>query len=93
MELEVYWPRRNGRAGVLGIRVDDRKDNPPYNDRWQAEVAVSNGWNTIILDRDWLVTPGGRRMDARRIRTWGVFVVDSPQTNYFGLARARLLPE
>lgn len=93
MELEVFWPRRNGTAGVLGIRVDDRDGNPPYDDRWQAEVPVTNGWNTILLDHDWLVTPGGRRMDVRHIRSWGVFFVSSPKTNYFGLARARLLAE
>lgn len=93
MELEVFWPRSNGRTGILGIRVDDRHDNPPYNDRWQAEVPVTNGWNTIVLDEGWLVTPGGREMDAKHIRTWGVFIVSSPATNYFGLARARLLAE
>lgn len=93
VELEVFWPRRNGGAGVLGVRVDDRDGNPPYGDRWQAEVAVTNGWNHIVLDRDWLVTPGGRQMDARRIRTWGVFFVSSPKTNYFGLAGAMLLAE
>lgn len=93
MVLEIFWPRHNGGAGVLGIRVDDRDDNPPYGDRWQAEVAVTNGWNTIVLDRDWLLTPEGREMDVRDIRTWGVFFVSSPKTNYFGLAGARLLVE
>ncbi len=93
MELKVYWPRRNGGDGILGIRVDDRNGNPPYGDRWQAEVPVRKGWNTLVLDRDWLVTPGGRAMDARHIRTWGVFVVSSPETNYFRLAWARLLTE
>lgn len=93
MELRVFWPRSNGGAGIVGIRVDDRTGNPPYGDRWQAEVGITNGWNTIVLDRDWLVTPEGRRMDASSVRTWGVFVVDSPRTNFFGLASARLLPE
>ena len=93
MELEIFWPKSNGGDGVLGIRVDDREDNPPYGDRWQAEVSVTNGWNDIVLDRDWLITPGGREMDVRRIRTWGVFFVSSPKTNYFGLAEARLLVE
>ena len=77
--------------GILGIRVDDRNGNPPYDDRWQTEVDVTNGWNVLVLDRDWLITPGGREMDRQGIRTWGVFVVDSPKTNYFGLAKARLL--
>lgn len=93
MELKVYWPRSNGGPGLLGIRVDDRDGNPPYDDRWQAEVPVTNGWNTIVLDCDWLVTSGGRGMDVRHIRTWGVFWVSSPKTNYFGLAGARLLVE
>ena len=91
MELKVYWPRSNGGSGILGIRVDDRDGNPPYDDRWQAEVPVTNGWNTILLDRDWLVTPGGRGMDVQHIRTWGVFFVSSPRSNSFGLAGARLL--
>lgn len=91
MELEIFWPKRNGGPGILGIRVDDRNGNPPYDDRWQTEVDVTNGWNVLVLDRDWLITPGGREMDRQGIRTWGVFVVDSPKTNYFGLAKARLL--
>lgn len=93
MEMEIFWPRSNGGPGILGVRVDDRDGNPPYNDRWQTEVAVTNGWNTIVLDRDWLVTPGGREMEKRKIRTWGVFFVSAPKTNSFGLARARLLVE
>lgn len=91
MELEIYWPRRNGGEGVLGVRIDDRSGNPPYNDRWQAEVRVTNGWNTIVLDQSWLQTPGGRWMDGHGIRTWGVFVISSPKTNWFSLREARLL--
>lgn len=93
LEVEVYWPRKNGRSGILGVRVDDRADNPPYGDRWQAEVPVTNGWNTILVNDDWLRTPDGRQMDAGRIRTWGVFVVSARQTNFFGLAKARLVRE
>lgn len=91
MEVLVYWPQRNGGDGILGFRIDDRPGNPPYADRWQTEVAVTSGWNTVVLTGEWLQTPGGRRMDASRIRDWGVFVISSPKTNYFGLGTTRLL--
>ena len=45
----MFWSRSNGGTGVLGVRVDDRDCNPPYWDRWQAEVAVTSGWNHIVL--------------------------------------------
>lgn len=93
MELDVYWPRKNGTPAMLGVRVDDRKDNPPYGDRYQAELTVSNGWNHLIVDQDWLRTPDGREMDARQIHTWGVFVISCPQTNIFGLKKAVLLTD
>ena len=91
MEVLIYWPKSNGGDGILGVRIDDRPGNPSYTDRWQTEVAVTNGWNTVVLAEAWLQTPGGRRMDARRIRDWGVFVISSPKTNFFGLGRTRLL--
>ena len=91
MVLELFWPRRNGGTGILGVRVDDRSGNSPYDDRWQTEVEVTNGWNTLVLEQSWLQTPGGRRMDGRDIRTWGVFVISSPKTNWFSLRTARLL--
>ena len=91
MEMEIYWPRSNGGDGILGVRIDDRGGNPPYDERWQTDVRVTNGWNTLVLEKDWLRTPGGREMDAGKIRTWGVFVISSPKTNFFGMRGARLL--
>ena len=91
MELEIYWPVRNGGDGILGVRVDDLPGNPPYDDRWQTEARVTNGWNTLVMDKEWLVTPGGRQMDAAHIRTWGVFVISGVKTNYFAIRKARLL--
>lgn len=93
MELDVYWPANNGTPAVLGVRVDDREGNPPYGDRYQAELPVTNGWNRLVANRDWMLTPDGREMDVRHIHTWGVFVVASPRTNYFGVARAVLLTD
>lgn len=93
MELEVYWPAKNGTPAVLGVRVDDRPGNPPYGDRYQAEMEVTNGWNRLRIEQDWLRTPSGRTMDARHIHTWGVFVVSSPRFHHFGLGKAVLLTE
>lgn len=90
MELEIYWPRRNGVGGIMGIRIDDLPGNPPYDDRWQADVAVTNGWNTLVLTNSWLRTPGGRRMDGD-IQSWGVFVISGPKTKWFGLRNVQLI--
>ena len=90
MELEIYWPRRYGVGGIMGIRIDDLPGNPPYDDRWQAEVAVTNGWNTLVLTNSWLQTPGGRRMEGD-IRSWGIFVIAGHKTKWFGLRKAHLL--
>lgn len=89
--LEIHWPSKNGGCGMLGVRIDDRPDNPPYNDRWQMEVPVTNGWNTLILSDSWLRTPSGREMEDSHIRSWGVFVVSAPKTNWFTLRTARLI--
>ena len=91
LAMEIYWPRSNGGNGVVGIRIDDRPGNPSYGDRWQTERTVTNGWNVLVLDESWLRTPGGREMDFDRIRTWGVFILSSPKTNYFGVRGVRLL--
>ena len=91
LELEIYWPWRNDGSGILGVRIDDRSGNPPYDDRWQTEVEVTNGWNSLVLTHSWLQTPGGRQMDSRNIHTWGVFVISAPKTNWFSLRKARLL--
>ena len=93
MELEVYWPETNGLPAVLGVRVDDRRGNPPYGDRYQAELEVTNGWNRLLVEHDWLRTPEGREMDARHVQAWGVFVVTCPCFHYFGLGKAVLLTD
>lgn len=90
MELWIYWPAENGEKGVIGVRVDDREGNPPYAERFQAEIGVREGWNRVILSEKWLKTPSGGSLNTQNITKWGIFIISSPKTNYFGLGQVRL---
>lgn len=58
----------------IWVRVDDRPDFPPYDDRAQTQVALVPGPNSICLELETLLrTPSGRALDRHEIRRWGIF--------------------
>ncbi len=91
LRLKVFWP---GEApAMLAMRIDDREGNPPYAERFQEEFEVVPGWNEIRIPvSQWGQTSGGRPMERRGIRQWGVFLVSAPAFDYFGLGMVQLDP-
>ena len=89
LAFRVLWPGKE--SVVLGIRIDDRSGNPPYDDRYQRHFTLSNGWNEIRLAGIGTgKTPGGRSLDWHHVHEWGVFLVSPPRFDYFRLSNVVL---
>ena len=87
--FQVLWPEK--KPVVLGVRIDDLPDNPPYGDRYQQHFTLTNGWNGIrMADIGTGKTPGGRLLDWHRVHEWGVFLVSPPHFDYFRLSNVVL---
>ena len=70
--LDVYAP--GTWRTPLWVRIDDRPDDPPYDDRGQMAVSLSGGAQEIVLDlRTLAASPGGRPLRLDRIVTLGLF--------------------
>lgn len=74
----IYWP--NAMPTICAIRVDDQRGNPPYADRFQREMAITQGWNQIVIPSAELrMTPSGRALQMEHIQQWGIFLISPPQ--------------
>lgn len=69
--LEIYVEGDEPLPGW--VRLDDLPGNPPYMDRFDQEVLLNPGWNTVWISLEDLRTPGGRKLDVERIHAIGVF--------------------
>jgi len=88
-QARLFWP--GVRPAVMAVRWDDRLWNPPYGDRFQVELSVTQGWNSIVIPLDASCqTPGGRPLQMDSIKQWGVFLVSSTSFDYFLLDAVRL---
>jgi len=45
----------------MGVRIDDRKDYPDYNERYSSGYLIKKGSNHITIQLDTLVTSGSNR--------------------------------
>lgn len=82
LRTDIFWPESAG--ALFAIRVDDRRGNPPYADRFQREFSVTTGWNAVHIPITELgLTPSGRPLDLTSIRQWGVFLVSTGPFDYF----------
>ncbi len=59
LKVDVYNPQE--RPVRLSYRIDDREDNPDYEDRANGSFLVQPGWTTLTLDLSELATSGARR--------------------------------
>ena len=89
MVARIYWSGPDG--AVLALRIDDGPGNPSYAERFQREFSVSNGWNEIgLAPEEWRTAGGGRRLDDKSIRVWGLFLVSPSHFDYLLLDTVRL---
>jgi hypothetical protein len=76
----------------LTVRIDDKKDYPEYEDRYNRAFRLRKGENQIKIAMDSLVTSGTRRkLDARTIHRLIVFLVYPPVKTELYLDYIRLL--
>lgn len=89
----IYWPKTS--PAIMGVRVDDRRGNPPYAERFQREFTVTQGWNRIQIPvADLSRTSGGRPFQLDHVVHWGVFLVSDVTTDYFLIRSVQLrMPE
>ncbi len=59
VRLDIFNPE--ARDIQMTVRIDDRDDNPPYEDRVNERVLLHPGWNNLVLDLRRLVTSGTKR--------------------------------
>ncbi len=89
LKVDIYWPAPA--PAIMAIRVDDRRGNPLYAERFQREFPVTRGWNAVHIPVAELErTFGGRPMQLEAIRQWGVFLVSDIPFDYFLFGEVRL---
>lgn len=89
LNLELFWPEAI--PAIFAVRVDDRPENPPYAERFQRELSVTQGWNSIQIPAEEMAwASGGRPMRLDDIRRWGVFLVSDVCFDYFLIRNVRL---
>ncbi len=89
LESAIYWPGEL--PVIMGLRVDDRRGNPSYEERFQREFAVTQGWNQIRITVEELSrTSGGQPFHLEHVVHWGVFLVSDVTVDYFLIRSVQL---
>jgi len=73
--FDVYNPEQ--RDLRITVRIDDQKDYPGYEDRYNKSFVLKNGMNQMRIPLDTLVTSGKKRqLDLRQIYRFLFFMVN-----------------
>lgn len=76
--FEIYNPEKSEQR--LCIRIDDRVDNPEYNDRYNSSVILKRGMNYIEIELDSIITSGTeRKLEIQNITKLLLFMVNPPE--------------
>mgnify|MGYP001344817107 CR=1 FL=1 len=60
---------------TLGVRIDDARSNPGYEERFNGSVVIYPGWNTISIPTAEIAAgPKNGRLDMETIRRMVLFV-------------------
>ena len=87
--FDVYSPGENDVS--LHVRIDDRRDYPGYQDRYQRRFVLKPGMNTISIPLDALVTSGTqRKLNTRMIYRVFLYVAHPQQKVILWLDYMRL---
>jgi hypothetical protein len=81
--MDIYLPGEKGLKIV--VRINDRKHNQNYNDRYNQRIGLGPGWNLIRIKLDDIEkSPANRLMDMSAITRICIFASDltEPQVVY-----------
>ncbi len=59
MCVDIFNPGKGQLS--LTLRIDDKEDYPPYEDRVNKSFLVKSGWNEICVELNGLLTSGTKR--------------------------------
>ena len=76
LSLSVYNPGKD--AVTLTLRIDDKEDEPEYEDRVNLRLGIGPGMNRIRIPFDRLVCPSGRQLDTSHVYSLMFFCVRPP---------------
>lgn len=78
LAFDLFNP--TARPVAVSVRIDDRRDYPEYDDRYNQQFVLQPGANGLAIPFDALVTSGAQRpLELKRIRRLMIFM-PSPQT-------------
>lgn len=75
LAMEIFNPEDQGELFMV-IRIDDKEDDPEYEDRVNRRIVLKPGMNHVTLSMDSLITPSGRHLELRHIHALMMFMVD-----------------
>jgi VanZ family protein len=83
LAMDIYLPGEKGLKIV--VRINDRKHNQNYNDRYNHRIGLEPGWNHIRINLDDIEkSPANRLMDMSAIAKICIFAsgLNGPRTVY-----------
>jgi hypothetical protein len=88
--FDIYNPNED-RVSIT-VRIDDRKEYPDYEDRYNEAFALSLGSNHVEIPLDPLSTSSSkRRLDTRHIERFLIYAVNPGHKIVFYLDSIRLI--
>jgi len=90
VSFDACW---SGRKSVkLWIRLDDVVYMPPYSQRFQVMVVLTQGMNHIQIKRnEYEKTSGGRMMDLSKVTRFGLFFDEAAPSDTLYIDNVRLM--
>jgi hypothetical protein len=80
-----------GKGAVpLTMRIDDKEDDPEYEDRVNMRLTILPGMNRLNIPFKNLVCPSGRRLDTGHVYSLMFFCVRPPETVVLYVDNVRL---
>lgn len=89
--IDIFNPDTN--SFNLAIRLDDKKEHPEYQDRFNKRLVVKPGDNRIIIPFETMITSGtGRQINIKKIYRFVLFSVNPESKSVLYIDNIRLIP-
>jgi hypothetical protein len=73
LSFDIYSP--DEQSLTISVRIDDKKEYPEYQDRYNKRIVLDPGMNNIRVPINTLVTSGtGRALKLKEIQRLSIFV-------------------